>query len=214
MLFLFIGALVILTEACNSAATPTVQTSIGPAPTAPAASTATQPPLTSLTAPTTIPSATVAPTTQTGGPRLTVTSAAFGAGAGIPKKYTCDGASVSPPLQWRGAPASTRSYALIVEDPDAPSGTFIHWVDYDIPASQTQLAEGAQVGQQGLNGARKPGFTGPCPPSGTHRYFFNVYALDVPTLQLAAGATRAQVEQAMQGHILAQGQLLGRYARP
>ncbi len=211
--------LVILAEACSPAATPTVQTSIGAAPTLPAAPTqagpaqATAAPTQAAPAPTTGVAATAEPTTPAGGTVLTVTSSAFNAGASIPKKYTCDGASVSPPLQWSGAPANTQSYALIVEDPDAPSGTFIHWVDYDIPAAQTELAEGAQVGQQGLNGARKPGYTGPCPPSGTHRYIFNLYALDVPKLGVTTPATRDQVQQAMQGHILAQGQLLGRYAR-
>ncbi len=145
---------------------------------------------------------------------LTVTSAAFAEGANIPSKYTCTGESVSPPLQWSGAPAQTKSYALIVEDPDAPSGTFYHWVDFNIPASQTQISEGAKnVGTPGKYSAGKLGYTGPCPPSGTHRYIFNLYALDVPSLNLGQGATRDQVQNAIQSHILAQGKLMGRYAK-
>jgi Raf kinase inhibitor-like YbhB/YbcL family protein len=145
---------------------------------------------------------------------LTVTSSAFGDGANIPSKYSCSGEGISPSLQWSGAPPQTQSYALIVEDPDAPIGTFYHWVAYNIPASQTQIPEGAQtIGTSGKNGAGKLGYTGPCPPSGTHRYIFHVYALGVPTLNLPEGATQDQVRNAMQGHILAQGQLMGRYAK-
>ncbi len=145
---------------------------------------------------------------------LTVTSTAFSDGGNIPRQYSCQGQGTSPEIEWNGAPAGAQSYALIVEDPDAPSGTFIHWVAYDIPASQTQISEGAgQVGKSGRNGARQLGYTPPCPPSGTHRYIFNVYALDVPTLNLPEGATRDQVTGAMQGHVLAQAALTGKYQK-
>lgn len=154
-----------------------------------------------------------APTSAAGG-GLTLTSAAFAEGGSIPKKYTCDGSSISPPLKWSGAPANAASFALIVDDPDAPSGTFTHWVAFDIPANQTEIPEGAQnVERAGQNGARKNGYTGPCPPSGTHHYVFKLYALDIPLLGLNEGATKAQVMTAIQGHILAQGQLIGLYGR-
>ncbi len=172
---------------------------------------ATLPPL--LPVPT-VPGRAAAPTTQTGGSMLTVTSVAFPDGGNIPTKYSCKGESISPPLKWSGAPGQTKSYALIVQDPDAPSGTFYHWVDFNIPASATQLPEGAQnVGTPGKNGAGKLGYTGPCPPSGTHHYIFNLYALDVPTLSLNEGATHDQVENAIQGHILAQGKLVGLFSK-
>ncbi len=152
--------------------------------------------------------------TGAAGQGLTVTSTAFSDGGNIPRQYSCQGERTSPELKWSGAPAGTQSYALIVEDPDAPSGTFIHWVAYDIPASQTQISEGAgQAGKSGRNGARQLGYTPPCPPSGAHRYIFNVYALDVPTLNLPEGATRDQVTGAMQGHVLAQAALTGKYQK-
>ncbi len=192
-LVLFALALVILVEACSGATL------------------ATPPPLLSVP---TLPGGAAVPTTQTGGSMLIVTSTVFTEGAKIPDKYSCKGQNISPPLQWRGAPAPTKSYALILEDPDAPVGTFYHWVDYNIPASQTQIPEGAQkVGTPGKNGAGKLGYTGPCPPSGTHRYIFNLYALDVPTLSLTEGATHDQVENAIQGHILAQGKLMGLFSK-
>ncbi len=191
LLVIFVLALVMLVGACSSSAAP-----------------ATVPPLLP------VPGGAAAPTTQTGGSMLTVTSAAFTDGASIPGKYSCKGESISPPLKWSGAPAQTKSYALIVQDPDAPSGTFYHWVDFNIPASTTQSPEGAQnVGTPGKNGAGKLGYTGPCPPSGTHRYIFNLYALDVTTLRVNEGATHDQVESAIQGHILAQGQLMGRFSK-
>ncbi len=145
---------------------------------------------------------------------LTITSTAFAEGANIPVKYTCGGESISPPIKWTGAPAATKSFALIMDDPDAPVGTFTHWVVFDIPATQSEIAEGAKGGGvQGQNGARGNGYTGPCPPFGTHRYFFKIYALDVASIGLSEGAARDQVEKALQGHILAQGSLMGRYGR-
>ncbi|MCL4396559.1 MAG: YbhB/YbcL family Raf kinase inhibitor-like protein, partial [Chloroflexi bacterium] len=128
--------------------------------------------------------------------------------------YTCSGQSVSPQLKWSGAPSNTRSFVLIVDDPDAPSGTFTHWVAFDIPANQSQIVEGAPgVGVGGKNDSGKTGYTAPCPPSGTHRYFFTLDALDIPSLGLSAGASRSDVEHAISGHILATAQLMGRYGK-
>lgn len=138
----------------------------------------------------------------------------------IPKNFTCDGADRSPQLAWSAPPVATKSLALIVADPDAPIGTFVHWVLYNLPATTRELPEGlpkqAELGdgsRQGQNDFSKTGYGGPCPPRGsTHRYFFELYALDAP-LNLPAGATRRQVEQAMEGHVLARGELIARYGR-
>lgn len=145
---------------------------------------------------------------------LQITSSAFSEGETIPRKHTCDGENVSPPLSWSGAPEGTKSLVLIADDPDAPRGVFLHWLLYDIPAETASLAEGTQgVGVPGLSDARKAGYYGPCPPPGpAHRYFFRLYALDT-ALNLKAGANRSEVEQAMKGHVLAQGQLMGKYGR-
>ncbi len=138
----------------------------------------------------------------------------FSEGGTIPKKYTCDGENVSLPLRWVGAPSGTRSFTLIMDDPDAPGGTFTHWVAFDLPGTQTEIAERApSVGKGAKNGRGQTGYTGPCPPSGTHRYFFTLYALDVPSLGLQEGAGRTDVEKAMTGHILASTQTMGRYGR-
>ena len=150
---------------------------------------------------------------------ISLSSTAFTAGASIPADYSCKGRSVSPPLAWSNPPAGTGSFALIVDDPDAPSGTFVHWVIYNIPVSSRGLAEAIPpTGQladgtlQGNNGAGRVGYTGPCPPSGTHRYFFKLYALDnVPGL--SSGADKDQLLKAMQGHILAQGELMGTFSK-
>lgn len=155
-----------------------------------------------------------APITPGAAATFALSSAAFAEGGTIPKAYSCDGAGISPPLHWTGVPSGTKSLALIVDDPDAPSGTFTHWVTYDILPSQTELPEGARaVGKDGLNGRGQPGYTGPCPPNGTHRYFFKLFALDIASLGLNQGADCAQVEQAMQGHVLGQATLMGKYAR-
>jgi Raf kinase inhibitor-like YbhB/YbcL family protein len=150
---------------------------------------------------------------------IKITSSAFQDGGLIPAKYTCDGADVSPPLQWDNVPQGTKSIALICDDPDAPMGTFVHWVIFGLPAETRQLAEkvpadktlpsGARQGTSGFGGV---GYGGPCPPSGTHRYFFKIYALDT-TLDLPAGARKSDLLKVMQGHILAQGQLVGKYKR-
>ena len=145
-------------------------------------------------------------------------SPAFAEGATIPKRYTCEGANVSPELRWRDAPAQTRSFALIVDDPDAPGRTFTHWVLFDIPADRTSLPEGLQPGDVGVAGRNdfgKTGYGGPCPPPGhgPHRYFFTLYALDTETLNLKRGASRAEVEKAMSGHVVGKAQLMGHYER-
>jgi Raf kinase inhibitor-like YbhB/YbcL family protein len=148
------------------------------------------------------------------GATLTVTSAAFAEGTNIPRKFTCDAENVSPPLKWTGAPNATQSFVLIMDDPDAPLGTFTHWVVFDLLADLTEIPEGAKnLARAGRNSAGQNGYTGPCPPSGTHRYFFTVYALDVSPHKLSEGAGRDQVIAAMQGHVLAQGSLMGRYGR-
>ncbi|RUR86101.1 hypothetical protein PCC6912_09260 [Chlorogloeopsis fritschii PCC 6912] len=137
----------------------------------------------------------------------------------IPAKYTCDGADISPALSWDEPPPGTESFALIVDDPDAPRRTFVHWVLYDIPATVRQLSEQIATvktlsngGVQGKNDFGNLGYGGPCPPSGTHRYFFKLYALD-KKLGLQPGATKNQLEAAMEGHILATAELVGRYQR-
>ena len=150
-----------------------------------------------------------------------LTSAALKDGATIPGKYTCDGVDVSPPLAWSGAPAGTRSFALIADDPDAPGGTWVHWVLYNLPAEVSELPENiAKVESLDLGGARqgrtdfrRPGYGGPCPPPGpAHRYFFKLYALDT-RLELKAGAQKKDVEAALEGHALGSAQLMGTYAR-
>lgn len=150
---------------------------------------------------------------------LAVTSTVFEHNQSIPTKYTCDGEDISPPLRWEGAPEHTKSFVLICDDPDAPMDTWVHWVVFNIPATVTSFAEGvdptthgASIGQNSW-GTKKQGYGGPCPPSGTHRYFFKFYALDIEKLDLGAAATKQDVEQAMEGHIIAQGELMGTYAR-
>jgi hypothetical protein len=147
---------------------------------------------------------------------LTVNSTAFNNSQRIPDRYTCKGSDISPPLTWKGIPSGTSSIALICDDPDAPSGTFVHWVLYDIPGNSTGLPEnipGDKVlndgSVQGKNGFGTIGYRGPCPPSGKqHRYYFKVYALNT-TLKLQPGASKNDVVKAMQGHILAEGKLIG-----
>ncbi len=143
---------------------------------------------------------------------------AFNQGAAIPKQHTCEGADLSPALAWSGEPAGTKSFALIVDDPDAPVGTWNHWLLYDLPASMHSLPQGFKPVQAGVSGANdfgKQGYGGPCPPKGhgPHRYFFKVYAVDVPSLGLKAGANRAQLDRALGGHVLAEAQYMGRYER-
>ncbi len=151
---------------------------------------------------------------------IKIKSAAFEEGGMIPKKYTCDGRDVSPPLSWTSVPEGTKSLALICDDPDAPTrGTWIHWVIFNIPADTRELPESippqktlAMGAKQGINDFRKIGYGGPCPPSGTHRYYFYLYALDTE-INLEGGATKEQLMRAMEGHILAEGKIMGKYKR-
>jgi Raf kinase inhibitor-like YbhB/YbcL family protein len=143
-------------------------------------------------------------------------SPAFSEGAEIPRRHTCDGDNLSPRLTWHDVPTGTQSFALIVDDPDAPSGTFTHWVLFDIPAGLTELLEAATgAGRTGRNDFGKKGYGGPCPPKGhgSHRYVFKLSALDVETLGLPDGTSRSSVEAAVKGHSLATAQLVGRYER-
>jgi hypothetical protein len=149
---------------------------------------------------------------------LTLTSPAFSEGETIPQRHTGDGEDQSPALRWTGAPSGTRSFALIVHDPDAPKGDFTHWVLVDIPARTEEIPEGAAatvVGVPGTNDFSKIGYGGPSPPPGhgPHRYYFSLYALDQERTGLSRGARRAEAEAAIQGHILGQAQLMGRYER-
>jgi Raf kinase inhibitor-like YbhB/YbcL family protein len=148
--------------------------------------------------------------------RLTIH--AFREGEPIPRLHTCEGADLSPALEWEDEPAGTRSFALIVDDPDAPVGTWNHWLLWDIPAPVHTLAQGYKAGVTGTSGTNdfgRSGYGGPCPPRGhgPHRYFFKVFALDVPTLGLKTGAKRAALDAAMKGHILGQTEHMGRYER-
>jgi len=154
-----------------------------------------------------------------GGSKLTLESDAFGQGRPIPTRHTADGRDVSPPLRWRGTPGKTESLAAICEDPDAPRGIWVHWVLYDLPAGTSSLPESVaplealpEGGTQGTNDFGKLGYGGPAPPSGTHRYFFRLYALD-RRLALAPGATAKALRRAMEGHVLAEAECMGTYSR-
>jgi Raf kinase inhibitor-like YbhB/YbcL family protein len=148
-----------------------------------------------------------------GGARMKITSSAFQEGGNIPSKFTCDGGDSSPPLRLAEIPSGAKSLALIVDDPDAPSGLFTHWIVWNISPKTNAIAEGsAPQGVQGTNDFGKSGFGGPCPPSGTHRYYFKIFALD-RELNLASGTKRNQLDAAMKGHVVAQGELMGRYSR-
>ena len=148
-----------------------------------------------------------------------LSSPAFAEGQPIPHKHSCDGQDVSPPLAWGEPPQPTRSLALITDDPDAPGGTFVHWVVYNIPAASRALPEGVpktakltDESMQGSNSWQRLGYGGPCPPGGTHRYFFKLYALDT-MLELPSVASKQRLLEVMQGHILAQAELMGTYCR-
>jgi Raf kinase inhibitor-like YbhB/YbcL family protein len=157
---------------------------------------------------------------------LRLQSTSFTSGGAIPDKYTCKGDNLSPELSWKGAPAATKSFAIYCEDPDAPTQTWVHWVIYNIPAKPTdvttnihELLEGFPRAEkvpsgilQGSNDFKKIGYDGPCPPKGVHRYYFKLYALD-SMLRLGGGMSKAQLEKAMKGHILASTQIMGVYGR-
>jgi Raf kinase inhibitor-like YbhB/YbcL family protein len=145
---------------------------------------------------------------------LKISSTAFSHNGMIPPKYTCDGQDLSPQLAIDGVPENAKSLALIVDDPDAPAGTWVHWLVWNIDPKTGNIAEGAVPAgaQQGRNDFRRPDYGGPCPPSGTHRYFFKLYALDT-VLTLGRGATKADLERSMQGRIIARAELIGLYRR-
>ena len=156
---------------------------------------------------------------QQGQSTMTVESSAFTQGKPIPQQYTCEGGDSSPELRWKEAPAATKSFALIVDDPDAPAGIWVHWVIYNIPADTHELpasmakTEVSSRGRQGVNDFRKIGYGGPCPPPGTpHRYFFRLYAVDTQ-LPAKPRATKKDIEAAMQGHVLGSTELIGTYQR-
>ena len=146
-----------------------------------------------------------------GGDTMKMTSPTFGHNQMIPKKYTCQGEDMSPPLKIEGIPQGTKSLALIIDDPDAPMGTWVHWVVFDIPMTG-EIAENSIPGKQGHNDFGKNDYGGPCPPSGTHRYFHKIYALDT-VLNLKEGITKKALEKAMEGHILDQAELVGLYKK-
>jgi len=150
---------------------------------------------------------------------ITITSAAFTEGGMIPGEYTCDGRDISPALAWTGVPEGTKSLALICDDPDAPVGMWVHWVLFNLPATTTGLPRGIpgdkvleNGARHGINDFRRFGYGGPCPPGGTHRYYFKLYALDTVLTQ-EPGLTKAELLKAIKGHILAEGRLMGRYKR-
>ena len=150
---------------------------------------------------------------------LKVSSRAFQDGGMIPREYTCDGANVSPPLSWDFAPDGTKSFALIADDPDAPGKTWVHWVVFNLAANTRELPASLPAqdaitsgGRQGTTDFRKSGYGGPCPPTGAHRYYFKLYALDTE-LALDSSATKDQLLKAMEGNVLAEGQLMGKYQR-
>ena len=148
-----------------------------------------------------------------GGAKMKITSSAFQQGGNIPSKFSCDGRNTSPPLQISDVPPGAKSLVLIVDDPDAPSGLFTHWAVWNISPQIGSISEGSTPkGVQGTNDFGKSGYGGPCPPSGTHRYYFKIFALD-QQLDLPSGAKRSQLDAAMKGHMVAQGELMGRYAR-
>lgn len=150
---------------------------------------------------------------------MKLTSSAFSEGGMIPTQYTCDGDDFSPPLAWSDVPAGAKSLALIADDPDAPAGAWVHWVAFNLPPDGGGLPEGSRAerklpggGIQGANSWLRLGYGGPCPPSGTHRYFFRLYALD-STLPLGNDAAAKTLRAAMQGHVLAEAETMGRYRR-
>ena len=152
--------------------------------------------------------------------KISISSEAFKDGGTIPEEYTCEGEDISPPLSWQGLPAGTKSVALIMDDPDAPGRTFVHWVIYNIPLSTQKLAKGTPRKEklvdgslQGMTDFGRAGYGGPCPPPGKpHRYFFKIYAID-KILDLPSNVSKGDVETAMKGHIISKGELIGKYAR-
>lgn len=161
------------------------------------------------------PSPAAQPAPQQASKAMVITSTAFAAGEPIPAQYTCTGADTSPPLAWADAPAEAQSFALIFDDPDAPGGTWVHWLLFNLPADTRSLTENTAPPngtRTGKNSWGRTDYGGPCPPSGTHRYLFKLYALDTP-LNLDNGATKTELLSAMDGHILAETSLMGTFSR-
>jgi Raf kinase inhibitor-like YbhB/YbcL family protein len=153
------------------------------------------------------------------GGSMELSSTAFKPGGMIPAKYTCDGSNISPPLKWSAIPPETKTFALICEDPDAPAGLWVHWLIYNLPGDVNELTENIPAleilpsgARQGQNDFGRIGYGGPCPPRGIHRYFFRLYALD-EVLMPGAGVSRSGLLKAMEGHVLSEGQLIGKYQR-
>jgi Raf kinase inhibitor-like YbhB/YbcL family protein len=146
--------------------------------------------------------------------QMKISSTAFEQNGQIPKKYTCDGSDVNPPLKFEGVPAEAKSLVLIVDDPDAPVGTWVHWILWNIDPKTSEIKENSvpKSAKQGMNDFRKHDYGGPCPPSGTHRYFFKLYALDI-TLNLGPNVTKGDIESSIKGHILEKAELIGIYKR-
>ena len=150
---------------------------------------------------------------------MRVTSVAFNEGGMIPARHTCDSTNISPPLAWTDTPEAVKSFALICDDPDAPAGTWVHWVLYNIPSTTKEISEKTTVSdsladgsRQGVNDFRKTGYGGPCPPGGTHRYFFKLYALDT-LLPVETNVTKSKLLTMMEGHIISEGTLMGKYKK-
>jgi len=146
---------------------------------------------------------------------FTLSSESFKYGKSIPPTFSCEGEDLSPALEWQNVPPETESFALIMDDPDAPSGTWVHWLVYDIPGKLVGFGKGGSAGRDGLNSWGREGYGGPCPPRGhgAHRYFFKLYALDTITLDLPSGATVGEVKTAINGHVLAVAEYMGTYER-
>src|SRR5437773_2141413 len=148
-----------------------------------------------------------------GGAKMKITSPAFQQGGNIPSKFSCDGGNTNPPLQLSDVPSEAKSLVLIVDDSDAPGGSFTHWAVWNISPETTAIAEGSTPkGVQGTNDFGKSGYGAPCPPSGAHRYYFKIFALD-RQLDLSSGARRGQLDAAMKGHVVGQAELMGKYSK-
>ena len=143
---------------------------------------------------------------------MKITSSGFQNNSKIPEKYTCDGENINPPLSFSDIPQNAKSLVLIMDDPDAPMGTFVHWVLFNIDSRENGIAENSSLGTEGLSTTEKKEYIGPCPPSGTHRYFFKLYALDT-ALNLPSTPDKKAVEEKMQGHIIEKAELIGLYNR-
>ena len=204
----------LIAGACSDSAEEPAPSADSSTSTTAAPTTTTQPATTTTEAPTTTTepatTTTAAPTTTI--PAMELTSTAFENEDAIPVRFTCDGEDISPALALAGVPADAQSLVLIMEDPDAPNGTWDHWIGYDIPVTAEMPEDVGELGTAGTNSWGLTGYGGPCPPSGTHRYFFTIYALDAD-LGLDEGATKDQVLGALDGRVLAEGILMGTYSR-